>query len=199
MLGRLLHLAVVQAPGLAKAWSQLGDRAYACGLRAVEQARDQRDKTTELTADETRAVDTVLLGVGERERRAVQRCVAQLSLRESHLAGHKYERWDFMRRELLETGALGEVSDAVVQQLVVIWQAVFRRVYAHYDLAAESYFRHLQLGGHGSCSRPGTISATLRLLHLAVTHPLELSALLPATAPPVVMKYPVPYIRKLLN
>jgi PI-3-kinase-related kinase SMG-1 len=62
----------------------------------------------------------------------------------------------------------------VVQQLVVIWQAVFRRVYAHYDLAAESYFRHLQLGGQGSCSRPGTISATLRLLHLAVTHPLEL-------------------------
>ena len=31
-----------------------------------------------------------------------------------------------MRRELLETGALGDVSDGVVQQLVVLWQAVFR-------------------------------------------------------------------------
>ena len=72
-------------------------------------------------------------------------------------------------------------------------QAVFRRVFAHYDLAAEAYFRHLTLGGASGCtssSAPGTISATLRctfhletsfhslfvfrLLHLAVTHPLEL-------------------------
>ena len=55
--------------------------------------------------------------------------------------------------------------------------AVFRRVFAHYDLAAEAYFRHLTLGGASGCissSAPGTISATLRLLHLAVTHPLEL-------------------------
>ena len=73
-------------------------------------------------------------------------------------------------------------------------------MFAQYDLAAEAYFRHLTLGGASGCtssSAPGTISATLRcaffretlrfgplcsldsmvilrLLHLAVTHPLEL-------------------------
>ena len=64
MLGRLLRLAVVQASGLAKAWSQLGDWANACGIRAVEQTREQKDNNMELTADETRSVDMVknLLG-----------------------------------------------------------------------------------------------------------------------------------------
>ena len=68
-----------------------------------------------------------------------------MSLKDSHLAGHEYEKWDFMRRELLETGV--QCSDQAVQQLVAVWQAVFRRVYAYYDLAAEAYFRYLGLGG----------------------------------------------------
>ena len=83
-----------------------------------------RGGKTELTVEEVRAVDRILLGMGERERRSVQAVVASTSLKDSHLAGHEYERWDFMRRELLETGALGDVSDGVVQDLVVVWQVL---------------------------------------------------------------------------
>ena len=175
--GRLLRLAVVQEPGLGKAWGRLADWSYSLGQRSVE---DRRESRVELTAEEVRAVDGVLLGIGERERRAVQQVVAGITLKDSHLAGHQYERWDFMRRELLETGALGEVPDSTVQQLVVIWQAVFRRVFAHYELAAECYFRQLGLSTGSSPSCPATVSATLRLLHLAVTHPLELHEVLAA-------------------
>lgn len=42
---------------------------------------------------QVRAVDTVLLGLGERERRAVQAVVAGVRLRDAHMAGHQYERW----------------------------------------------------------------------------------------------------------
>ena len=35
-----------------------------------------------------------------------------MKLRDSHLAGYEYEKWDFMRRELKEVSALNSVSDA---------------------------------------------------------------------------------------
>ena len=35
---------------------------------------------------------------------------------DSHLAGYEYEKWDFMRRELLEVTALASVPDQIFQQ-----------------------------------------------------------------------------------
>ena len=40
------------------------------------------------------------------------------------------------------------------------------QVYAYYDLAADAYFKYLNLAG--VVEAPGTVSATLRLLHLTV-------------------------------
>ena len=108
----------------------------------------------------------------EQQKMLIKLVVSQISLKDSHLAGHEYEKWDFMRRELLETGVLDGVGDSCIQQLVAIWQAVFRRVYAYYDLSADAYFKYLNLAGQSPL--PGTTSATLRLLHLTVNHPLEL-------------------------
>ena len=171
VLGRLLRLAVIQEPRLAKAWNELADWSYQMGGRVLEQA-GTRENRTELTEEELRAMDTVLPHCGEHARRMVQGVISQISLKDSHLAGHEYEKWDFMRRELLETGVLEGVGDASIQQLVAIWQAVFRRVYAYYDLSADAYFKYLNLAGESPL--PGTTAATLRLLHLTVNHPLEL-------------------------
>ena len=171
VLGRLLRLAVIQDPGLAKAWNELADWSYVMGGRVLEQAA-RRDNRTELTEDELRALDSVLPMFGDHHKMVIQNVISQISLKDSHLAGHEYEKWDFMRRELLETGVLGGVADPSIQQLVAIWQAVFRRVYAYYDLSADAYFKYLGLAGAGPL--PGTTAATLRLLHLTVNHPLEL-------------------------
>jgi len=171
VLGRLLRLAVIQDPGLAKAWNELADWSYQMGQAVIDQA-GQQDNQTELTEEEKRAVDTILHMLGDKQRRLVMGVVSQISLKDSHLAGHEYEKWDFMRRELLETGVLEGLPDTTIQQLVAIWQAVFRRVYAYYDLSAEAYFKYLNLAG--TVTLPGTTSATLRLLHLTVNHALEL-------------------------
>lgn len=109
---------------------------------------------------------------GEQHRKLIQSVVQQISLKDSHLAGHEYEKWDFMRKELLESGVLDGLDDGSLQNLMAIWQAVFRRVYAYYDLSADAYFKYLNLAGQSPL--PGTTSATLRLLHLTVSHPLEL-------------------------
>ena len=109
---------------------------------------------------------------GEQHRKMIQSVVQQISLKDSHLAGHEYEKWDFMRKELLESGVLDGLDDGSLQNLMAIWQAVFRRVYAYYDLSADAYFKYLNLAGQSPL--PGTTSATLRLLHLTVSHPLEL-------------------------
>merc|ERR1719320_1713051 len=126
VLGRLLRLAVIQDPGLAKAWNELADWSYQMGQRVIDQA-GQQDNQTDLTEEEKRAVDTILHMLGEKQRRLVIGVVSQISLKDSHLAGHEYEKWDFMRRELLETGVLEGLQDSTIQQLVAIWQADFMR------------------------------------------------------------------------
>jgi hypothetical protein len=37
-------------------------------------------------------------------------------VQDSHLAGYEYEKWDFMRRELLEVTPLASVPDDTFQQ-----------------------------------------------------------------------------------
>ena len=103
MLGRLLRLAVIQDPGLAKAWNELADWSYQMGQRVIEKA-GQQDNQTDFTEEERRAVDTILHMVGEKQRRLFVGVVSQIRLKDSLLAGPDYENWGFMRRELLETG-----------------------------------------------------------------------------------------------
>ena len=141
------------------------------GQRVLEEAAHNNNRS-DLTEEEMAAVASVLQMLGEQERKVVEGVISQISLKDSHLAGHEYEKWDFMRKELLETGVLDTVGDHNIQQLVAIWQAVFRRVYAYFDLSADAYFKYLNLAGQSAL--PGTTSATLRLLHLTVNHPLEL-------------------------
>ena len=51
VLGRLLRLAVIQDPGLAKAWNELADWSYQMGARVLDMAA-QKDNKTDLTDDE---------------------------------------------------------------------------------------------------------------------------------------------------
>ena len=51
VLGRLLRLAVIQEPSLAKLWNELADWSYQMGGRVLELA-SHNDNRTELTEDE---------------------------------------------------------------------------------------------------------------------------------------------------
>ena len=53
VLGRLLRLAVIQDPGLAKAWNELADWSYGMGGRVLDQA-GHRENRTDLTEDEVK-------------------------------------------------------------------------------------------------------------------------------------------------
>ena len=88
------------------------------------------------------------------------------------MAGYEYEKWDFMRRDLREVNALVNIDDDTFQKIIGLWISVFNRTYAYYDLAGEAYFKYLSLCGDKPAS--GTISASLRLLHLTVNHTMEL-------------------------
>ena len=79
MLGRLLRLAVIQEPRLAKAWNELADWSYQMGARVLEEALTRKN-STELTNDELRALDSVLPGCGDHARKMVQGVISQISL-----------------------------------------------------------------------------------------------------------------------
>ena len=115
VLGKLLRLAVIQDPGFAKARNELADWSYQMGGRVLEQS-SFNDNRTELTSDEIRVLESVLpvAMIGDQKRKSVESVISQISLKDSHLAGHEYEKWDFMRRELMETGVLDNVGDNTI-------------------------------------------------------------------------------------
>ncbi len=58
------------------------------------------------------------------------------------------------------------------QAVIDVWNYVFKRTYAYYDLAGEAYVKYLGLCGDEPVS--GTISASLKILHLTINHTMEL-------------------------
>ena len=63
-----------------------------------------------------------------------------------------------------------------------MWNYVFKRTYAYYDLAGEAYVKYLGLCGDEPVS--GTISASLKILHLTINHTMELQVCFLVNADP---------------
>ena len=172
VLGMLLIRAVIRDPRMAMVWNELADWPYQMGQRGSDQA-GQRDNQSDLSKEERRAVDTIVPMLGETQRMLVMGVVSQINLKDSYLAGHEFKKWDFMRRELHETGVLEGLHDSTIKQLLAIWQPAFMRVYTYYDLSAQVYFKYVTRAG--SVTLPATTSVTLRMLNLSVSHTLELN------------------------
>ncbi|XP_023332658.1 serine/threonine-protein kinase SMG1 [Eurytemora carolleeae] len=171
VIGRLLRLSVLQDPSLSKGWNKLADWAYQMGQQVVENAAKSNNKVP-LTPEELETLDKLIPNIAESSKKKIINIISQVKLKDSHLAGYEYEKWDFMRRDLREVNALMSVDDDIFQGIIGLWISVFRRTYALYDLAGEAYFKYLSLCGETPAS--GTISASLRLLHLTVNHTMEL-------------------------
>ena len=115
VIGRLLRLAVVQDPSLPKGWNRLADWAYAMGQRVVENAAKTNNKV-QLTDEEIGTLKSLLPStVSEPSFKKIVNVISQVKLKDSHLAGSEYEKWDFMRRDLREVSALTSVDDDTFQ------------------------------------------------------------------------------------
>lgn len=211
-IGRLLRLAVVQCPQLAKAWSHFANWCYRWGRKAVDvtseiggqlSAADKACVQAMLPQDASPSdLESVLNILGQ------TRAVAD----EDDIDLDSTNTSEMMESQLRTVNILHHANSETLAGLVGVWREAQQRVYSCYQLSAIAYFKFLQLcGQQESCTEDcSTVTASLRLLRLVVKHALELQSVLEAglaatpTAPwkaiiPQLfsrMGHPEPYVRQ---
>ncbi|KAL8580399.1 hypothetical protein ACOMHN_020876 [Nucella lapillus] len=186
VVGRLLHMATMESPGLAKAWFMLAGWCYKWGRKTVDMASRGG---MELSAEEKAVVTTILPPrTREEDAERVMEILSQvhdLDTTEEDISDQDQSLYDdgteMTRRQLLlGCEALQLAGESCVEQLLEVWKGVVKRVYHLYQLSASAYFFFLQLNDQSKEeeNEDGNIIATLRLLRLLVKHAWELQAVL---------------------
>ncbi|XP_039285302.1 serine/threonine-protein kinase SMG1-like [Nilaparvata lugens] len=208
LVGRLLRQSVLHCPGGGKAWASLANWAYRWGRRVLERG-------AEMGAAEKAAVEQLLGWQGEQgavERQKVYDILLQNrpSADEEDIEAenmHTSEQVEWQLQNLSRDLTADQLSG-----LVEVWRRSHARVYTYYELAAQAYFKYLQLlatDQQQTQNGSGAITATLRLLRLIVKHARELQGALEVglahtpTAPWVSiipqlfsrLSHPQPYVR----
>ncbi|KAK7113677.1 hypothetical protein V1264_012925 [Littorina saxatilis] len=188
VVGRLLHLATMESPGLAKAWFMLAGWCYKWGRKTVDNASHG---SVELLPEEKAAVISILpQGTSSEETERIIGILSQvhdLETTEEDISDQDQSLYDdgteTTRKQLL-TGSevLQMAGEECMEPLLELWRGVVKRIYHLYQLSASAYFIFLQLNDssmdEGEENEDGNIISTLRLLRLLVKHAWELQAVL---------------------
>ncbi|KAJ1529376.1 hypothetical protein ONE63_006163 [Megalurothrips usitatus] len=181
-VGRLLRMAVVQCPQLAKSWAHFANWCYRWGRRAVDvtseiggqlSSADKACVQAMLPQDSSPSdLESVLNILGQ------TRAVAD----EEDLDLDSTNTSEMMEAQLRTVNVLQYAGSDTLGGLVGVWREAQQRVYSCYQLSAIAYFKFLQLcGQEESCVDDcSTVTASLRLLRLVVKHALELQSVLEA-------------------
>ena len=185
VIGRLLRLAVIQAPQLAKMWNNLANWSMELGERLLTNCENN---LVVLTVEEQRNIFTLLSsyhqGLSYAAEDALQQqykevlcLVTRLKIRSSQTddAGGDAGKCELMKRTLLGVCGpwLREAPTALLDSLQLIWDGVQKRVFFYHETAINAYFQFLSRATDNEEDEK-IVSATLRLLQLTVRHALEL-------------------------
>ncbi|XP_059616266.1 serine/threonine-protein kinase Smg1 isoform X2 [Phlebotomus argentipes] len=201
--GKLIAAAVKQCPDLAKAWNAFGGWCYKWGRKMVENRPSN-------TLFQSTDIAGIAQAIPEASQEEIKRVVAILSEHQVPMEVDDIEPGDGSSTELLEKhlrkiSSLEKISPEQLQVIIGIWRRAHKHVYGYYEMAADAYFKYLQLGTVGKVDDDGTsstVAATLRLLRLIVKHALGLQEVLEeglASTPTSPWKVIIPQLFSRLN
>ncbi|XP_071818149.1 serine/threonine-protein kinase SMG1-like isoform X2 [Apostichopus japonicus] len=154
--GRLLHLATMQCPSLAKAWASLAAWCYRWGRKAVDRASEE--ETANLSSEEKSEIMRLLPpSTSASQCQEVTELLNQANIKSMNVGEEDITEQlqsvqdnglESMRKKLLNVcPELEQTERVILDSLLGIWQQMCYRVYSHYRLAAWAYFTFLQLNG----------------------------------------------------
>lgn len=181
-VGKLISGSIKQCPQLAKSWGAYGSWCYRWGRKLVE----LRAETDGLRSIDIASVTALIPTASSDDIDWVVSVLNQHKLSADDEESIISNSEDMSSTELIESQLkaipiLSEYTSEQLQQIVEIWRQAHKSVYSYYEMAAEAYFKYLQLttqtmeGGDEDCS---TVTATLRILRLIVKHALGLQDVL---------------------
>uniref|UniRef100_A0A1B0DPV3 Uncharacterized protein n=1 Tax=Phlebotomus papatasi TaxID=29031 RepID=A0A1B0DPV3_PHLPP len=182
-IGKLIGASVRQCPDLAKAWNTFGGWCYKWGRKMVENRPSSGDSNNLFQPED---ISEISRAIPQATQEEISKIVAILSEHQVPIEIDDIEPGDGSSTEMLESHlrkipSLKQISAEQLQMIIGIWRRAHKHVYGYYEMAADAYFKYLQLGtvkvDEDSAS---SVAATLRLLRLIVKHALGLQEVLEA-------------------
>ncbi|XP_055682842.1 serine/threonine-protein kinase Smg1 isoform X2 [Lutzomyia longipalpis] len=201
--GKLIGASVKQCPDLAKAWNAFGGWCYKWGRKMVE----NRPSATIFQPADIAGISQAIPDASQEE---ISQAVGILSEHQVPMEIDDIEPGDGSSTDLLESHirnipSFAHITSEQLQAIIGIWRRAHKHVYGYYEMAADAYFKYLQLGTCGKVdedSASSTVAATLRLLRLIVKHALGLQEVLEeglASTPTSPWKVIIPQLFSRLN
>ena len=184
VIGRLIRLAVVQAPHVAKIWNNLANWSLEVGEKNLSTCENN---TIELTVEERQGISSLLSsqllendGFGENINLIYQnskldeifQLMSQFKVKQSRIDLVGSGKYGWMKNALRECKALQNAPSALLDSLQLIWEKVQKRAFFFHETAVNAYFQFLFKTENRQSEK--VVTATLRLLQLTVHHALEL-------------------------
>lgn len=195
---KLISYGIKQCPTLAKAWGAYGNWCYRWGRKIVELRADKDDKAG-LSSNDVTAILELLPAVGAKDIDRIADLLNQhkVSAEDEDVIVSNTEEMsstEIIESDLRTLDILADCESEVLQRIIEIWRLANRSIYRYYELAADAYFKYLQLAtkmqenesvnvsitddANSISDNCSIVTATLRILRLIVKHALGLQEVL---------------------
>lgn len=197
-IGKLLSRSVEQCPNLSKAYGAYGNWCYRWGRKIVEM-RTEKDEKAGLRSSDLCSIKHLIPSASDNDIDLISNVLDlhKVSADDEELVvsnSDDISSTELIESQLRQVGILSSCSTDTLQKIIEIWRLANRNIYSFYEMAAEAYFKYLQLAtqtqddelsnitsisddgkSNENCS---VVTATLRILRLVVKHALGLQEVL---------------------
>lgn len=196
-IGKLLSRSVVQCPSLSKAYGAYGNWCYRWGRKIVE-LRTEKDEKAGLRSSDLNSIKDLIPNASAGDIDLISNVLDshKVSAEDEELVSNSDDisSTEVIESQLRQIGILNSCSSETLHKIIEIWRLANRNIYSFYEMAAEAYFKYLQLAtqmqdeilvnvtniaddgkSNENCS---VVTATLRILRLIVKHALGLQEVL---------------------
>lgn len=200
-IGKLLSRSVQQCPTLSntipKAYGAYGNWCYRWGRRIVEM-HTEKDEKAGLRSNDLNSIKNLIPNARANDIELISNVLDlhKISAEDDELVSSSDDisSTELIESQLRQVAILSECSSEMLHKIIEIWRNANKNIYVFYEMAAEAYFKYLQLATqmqddsvvnvsntvddgniNENCS---IVTATLRILRLIVKHALGLQEVL---------------------
>lgn len=207
--GKLIQQSVKECPHLAKAWGALGAWCYRWGRKMVE---IENSSVGNLTVSDISAIKKIIPIAKDSDIDQIVNILNQhqVTTEDEDIGPNEVSSTELIENQLKGVPILESTSPDEINAIIDIWRRAHKNIYGYYEIAADAYFKYLQLETNKfslsnvdvSNGDSSVVTATLRLLRLIVKHALGLQEVLEnglASTPTSPWKVIVPQLFSRLN
>lgn len=204
-VGKLLAHTVKLCPSFSKSWCVYGNWCYKWGRKIIELSHSKKHKSS-LQYDYNMEIKRIVPNIKPTDVTAIINILDEVLMVDNDnddISTNDSDAEKVAVATLKTLACLTKASKEQVIEVVGVWHKANRHIYGCYEMAANAYFKFLQMdNAEEENLHQHTVMITLRLLRLIVKHALSLQDVLDsglATTPTGPWKTIIPQLFSRLN